>query len=376
MNPRRVLFIAEGQLGDLLLLTPALRAMKESFPSASIAVLILERRSYNREEGSSEIIRQTQDQSATVLSTNPNIDQLFLLDRPLITSQQGIARFRVELEVIRFLREKQFDTVICTFPEDRFALWAFASGANVRIGQKEQSLSWLLTHRPEVRKQDRGVLQYYCDLVRIAGAQVESDRTEYIVPDTSEQWAHDFLRSHGLDAAANLVAVHPGATGNYKIWPADRYASLIDTLQSDAKTTVVLCHGLHDARIIKMIRDRLRTKIVAADTGSSVGHLAALLRKSALCISNDSGPRHLAVAVGTPSLALFRQFREREWGIYGSRSNCVILQGSHACSLCPAGLCMDKLPEGEEFASFCLRMVTVEQAAFQAKKVLDFPKNK
>ena len=376
MKPINVLFVAEGQLGDLLLLTPALRAMKESFPSASITVLIVERRSNDREWLPNEVLWQVHDQSATVLSTNPSIHQLFRLNRTLLTSKHGIARLRAEVEVIRFLRKQEFDMVVCTFPEDRFALWAFASGAHVRIGEREQGLSWLLTHRPEIRKRDRGVLQYYCDLVRTAGAQIESDRTEYVVPDSSKQWADDFLQGHGLEAATRLVVVHPGATGNYKIWPAERFASLIDTLQSDTKASVVLCHGSHDIPIVERIRDKLKTSAVQADTGSNIGHLAAILKRSALCISNDSGPRHLAVAVGTPSLALFRQFHEREWGVYEGGSNCTILQGGDPCPSCPIGACLDRIPEGEAFGSFCLRMVTVEHAFLQAMKMLDFPKNK
>ncbi len=376
MNPRHILFIAEGQIGDLLLLTPALRAMKMQFAQASISVLIVERRLGSREArpAESSVVQLLGGPTDSILSTNPNIDQIFLIDRERIKSRRGLARMRAELDVMRFLRRQRFDCVVSTFPEDRFALWAFGSGAQIRVGQRDQALSWLLTHKPSVKKRDNGVLEYYCGLVRAIGANVRSTRTEYDIPAASRKWANDFVRHHDLVNGRRVVAVHPGASGNYKIWPPDRYAALIDLLQSQANARVVLCRSLHDDGIVDGILERLQTTIVEADTGG--GNLAALLSSCALCISNDSGPRHLAIAVGTPSLAFFRQFHDREWQVYPELPLCATLKGNDRCPACPSGSCFDRIPQNEQFGSFCLRMVTVEQAALQAKKMLDFPTNK
>jgi ADP-heptose:LPS heptosyltransferase len=378
MDPRRILFIAEGQLGDLLLLTPTLRAVKETFSSVSISVLIVERRLTGRVASSlgQTAIQPLRGSSDSVLSTDPNVDEILVVDREALRSLRGLARIRAELEVVRFLSRKKYDAAVSTFPEDRFALWAFLSRAKVRVGQKSQGLSWLLTHKPEIEKQDRGVLQYYCELARAIGARVTSERTGYIVPEPSREWAAQVLHDNNLESANRLIVVHPGATGNYKIWPPDFYAAFVDILQSTIGTRVLLCRGLQDEAVVAEIRNRLHTEVVELDTGDNVGHLAGLLQRCDLCVSNDSGPRHLAVAVGTPSLALFRQFHDREWQVYPEGDRCAILRSNQLCPVCPPGTCLDKLPASKKFGSHCLRMVSVERAVAKVNEILAFQKSK
>jgi ADP-heptose:LPS heptosyltransferase len=302
---------------------------------------------------------------ATALSGNANVDAMYVLDRNALRSRTGFQRIKAELDVIRFLRSKKFDTVICTFPEDRFVAWAFLSGAAVRIGQKAQPLSWLLSSTPDIRKNSRGVLEYYCDLVGSLGAKVESTSTECFVPVSSVRRMDEALAGLNIDRTKDLVAVHPGATGDYKIWPPERFAALIDHLQRRCGVQVVLCSGALDKPVLDAIEQRLHKRVAVVDTSFSIGDLAAVLQRSLLCVSNDSGPRHLAVAVGTPTLALFRQFHEREWKIYPESPTCVTLVGLGQCPVCPAGACLDRIPEGEQYGSYCLRMVSLERAVEQ-----------
>ena len=372
MNLRRLLFVAEGQLGDLLLLTPALRAVRTSFPGASISVLIVERHS------SAEMptgIQRLAEPHNSILSTNPNVDELFSISRESLRSLRAFERMRAELAVVQFLRGKKYDAVVSTFPEDRFALWAFLSGASVRVGQKKQGLSWLLTHTPEIEKRDRGVLQYYCDLVRALGATVRSDRTEYNIPAPAHYWADRFLQSNNLETTTRLIALHPGATGDYKVWPPDSYAELIDYLQELQNTRVILCSSPYDVSVAAEIRRLVHTTLIEADTGHDIGRLAALFQRCSLCITNDSGPRHLAVAIGKPTLAFFRQFHDREWQIY-PEEKAPILKSGEMCPVCPPHVCLDRTPDGERFGSHCLRMIEVAEAAKKAEEILAFQHSK
>lgn len=369
--PERILFLAEGQLGDLLLLTPALRATKGSFPQSHISVLVVERRSSDDAKPNrfSDLRATEKEREASALSTNMNVDELLVLSRQALREEKGFARAGAELSVIRFLRDRKFDTVICTFPEDRFTQWAFLSGARVRIGQRKQALYWLLTDKPDIEKQVRGVLEYYCDLVRVLGVRVGSVHTEYILPQSSEQWAEDFLQKEHLEPGRKIVSVHPGASGNYKIWPPERYAALMNRLY-DMNTAVLLFSESFDEPILGAIRQLVKRPYIEVRTGKCVGNLAAIIRRSALCITNDSGPRHLAVAVGTPSLAFFRQHCDREWGVYPETVHCKTLTGTQPCQACPQGVCHDRMPDGQQFASYCVRMIGVDDAVEQAWKML------
>lgn len=364
-----VLFIAEGQLGDLLLLTPAIRAVKETFPHSRVSVLVLERRTITplKDTSAQEPFIQT-GRGSGPLATNPNVDTVVTIDRNALRSFKGLERIRNEFDVVRFLRSKRFDAVVCTFPEDRFALWAFASGASLRIGQHNQPFRFLLTHTPKIEKSEAGVLEYYCSLVKAIGANVRSPATEYVVPDEARRWCDQYLRSNNV--TGKLVAVHPGATGDYKIWPPERFASVIDTLQVESRVKVILCHSQYDVPVVKEIMANLKSKILVHDTGDDLAKLAAILQKCSLCFTNDSGPRHLAAAVGTPSLAVFRQHHDREWKAYPESSLHSTLKSMSTCQVCPAGVCLDRIPAEEHFSSHCLRMVTIKYVVDKARRML------
>jgi len=372
MIPQKILFISEGQLGDLLLLTPALRATKRAFSSARVSVLIVERRKAPIPRSShAPISKGSPSQINSVLATNPNVDELLIVDRDALRSRSGLGRLKAELDVVRALRKENFDVAICMFPEDRFVLWAFASGAKIRVGQRDQPLHWLLTHKPDLRKDARGVLEYYCELVRAIGVTVESRETEFQISERGKRWAQDFLLRQSIETSNQLVAIHPGATGNYKIWPPESYARLIDRLQSEADVTVVLCSGSQDGEVVDAIKRCLQTHVLEAITTDDVEKLGALLQRCSLCVSNDSGPRHLAAALGVPSLAFLRQYHDREWKVYPEDDNHATLQGTERCPACPSGVCLDRIPERERFGSYCMRMIGVEEAFTRIRQLLN-----
>ena len=123
--PQNILVLAEGQLGDLLLLTPALRAIRTGFPEAQVSVLILQRRGMTQKKlDSSEPVRPADPAgTACVLTSSSAVDQVYEVDRSALRMLKGIHRLRGETGVARWLRSRRFDAVLCTFPEDRFAIY-------------------------------------------------------------------------------------------------------------------------------------------------------------------------------------------------------------------------------------------------------------
>jgi heptosyltransferase II len=374
MELRRILFIAEGQLGDLLILTPALRATKKTFPSAFISVLLLQRRRYDSPDSTAGMlpVYSPHGGTAVVLLANPNVDEVLEIDRHALRSLRGAARIRSESIIVREIRKRNFESVVCTFPQDRFVLWAYASGAKVRVGQRRQALWRLLTHTPDILKSDGGVLKYYCNLVSAIGAKAESFATEYSVPEIAQQRAAELLDARDLKHVPCLIAVHPGASGSYRIWPPERYAALIDLLQARSGCKVLLCGSVFDQQAVSEVKRRVRTNVEVINTGESVAELAALLQKCALCISNNSGPRHLAIAVGVPSLAIIPQFDDREWKIYEDDRRCATLQGTQRCPACPPGRCLNLIPENESYGSHCMRMIEPGTVLSKTNQILAF----
>jgi ADP-heptose:LPS heptosyltransferase len=210
------------------------------------------------------------------------------------------------MEIVRFLRSKKYDTVICTFPEDRFVLWSLGAGAKQRVGQKQQRMGWMLNVRPDIHKEIGGVLNYYCDLAEAAGGKVDSSETEYRVPDSGREWADRFLTTHNLKGKPRLVVLHPGASAPHRMWPPDRCAAVIEILRSDGRTAVVLCGSEADSTVVGEVKRHLRTEIPVAEPGGSIPNFAGLLQACMLCICNDSGPRHQPLRLELPPLPLPR----------------------------------------------------------------------
>lgn len=361
-------------MGDQVALTPALRAAKASFPDAFIAVFATYRRPTDPEkaEAFQNLAPSPIESANTIFSNDPNVDELYVLDRYAFKSLTLRSRLAAEWSVVRFLRAKHFDTVISTVPHrERFIVWGVLAGARNRVGARNQGMHWLLTHAPDIEKAKRGVVEYYCDLVRAVGGQIRSTRTEFTVPKKSLQWADRELERIGVQPGATFVALHPGASGWYKVWPPERYAALIEVLQRRRKIEVVMVMSEHDRRIVHAIQTFLETPLREIDCTGSVANLAAVLRRSALCISNDSGPRHLAVAVGTPSLAFFRRHHDKEWDVYNAVPHCATLKSREPCPACPPEKCYDRIPEGEQFGACCLRMIGVEQAVERADALME-----
>ena len=374
-SPGRICIVAEGQLGDLLILSPALRALKESFPSASLTVLVLQRRSYDGSSSAprSVLTEDVQGGTAAVLRSDPNVARVAEIDRQTLRALGGLPRVRAELSVIRWLRRGRFDTVICTFPQDRFYLWAFLSGARARVGEEGKSFSVLLTHRIRNKKSQGGVLAYYCALAEAAGATVRSQRTSVVISPAHSERAASRWRSLGLPEEKPVVAIHPGASGGYRIWPPGNYAALIDHLQRGG-IPVILTGSSYDSEVLGEVNRRCGNPPPLVIT-PDVLDLAALLRKCALCVSNNSGPRHLAVAAGVRSLALIPRFDDGEWKIYADETEAGTMQSREDCPACPPTACRNTLPAGERYGSHCMRALSVHDVAARVDMLLGSPRS-
>jgi ADP-heptose:LPS heptosyltransferase len=362
MIPGDILWIAEGQLGDLLLMTPALRAIHTTYPGSRQTILVVQRRTYDRRPSPdpSAVLRRPEGGTSAVFDHNPHVAGVMELDRALLRSLSPLKRLRAEASVIGWLRRQKFDTVISSFPQDRFYQWAFASGAPVRIGQEGSPASRLLTRRTSHKKEVIGVLSYYCRLAEMAGAVVASEQTECPVDPAAGEMMDGKLRSIGMSPGSPLLAVHPGASGPYNVWPPERFAEVIDAVRSGG-TGVVLCGSEWDRPIVEAVRKECRSDVQVLLIEGGIHELGALLERSTVCLSNDSGPRHLAIAVGTKSVAVISRIKNRAWGIYGDPARSVHLSSPDPCPSCGTSACHDRIPAGSEYGSYCMRGVSAPE---------------
>jgi|GEM_PF-857754 len=388
MSLSRTLVIAEGQLGDLLILVPALRALKAGNTTQHVTVLVVKRRpgpagvadagpipeksasaGTARAESPGPLLYQGgKTGPASVLNSLPYVDRVLELDRARLRALKGPARLRGEWEIIRALRRERFDAVICTFPEDRFVLWARASGARRRVGQYAQPLRRLLTDTPHILKEELGVLRYYLALASALGAKAVDERTEFAIPASARAWAREFIAAHS-PGTGPLVVVNPGASGDYRIWPPERFSALLAKLRANG-VRVILCGGPMDDEVMQAVTTAHQSAIPVARMGADLTRDGALFAGSDLVVTNDSGPRHLAIAVGARSLAVIQRHHHREWGVYAESDSCATVRSEKECPVCPRGVCHDRRREGERFGSVCMRMVSVETVYDRVMRML------
>jgi len=351
----RIIFLTRSGLGDLLLMTPAIRAVRESYPLARISILI-------------------KQELREVFEHNSDVDEILTFDSQALRETTGWRRLREELRSLRLLRSGGFDVAIAFYPEDRTAWWAYLSGARHCVGQRRQPFHFLFNIKVDGYEKKAGVREYFLETVRAINAETASRQTTFHLSHEEQSWARDFILSHGLDDANMLIGVHPGASERYKIWPPENLAAVIDELRRGGDTKVLLLQGPDDEEIIREITVRMNPTPIVASTGTKLGRLAALMKLCRLCIVADSGPRHLAAAIGTPTIAIFRKTHAPAWGIYGKEGGHVVVESELPCPHCPAEKCGDKIPGGKGFGAYCLRFIPVDAVLSKVREMTDQPR--
>ncbi|MFQ5411953.1 MAG: lipopolysaccharide heptosyltransferase II [Phycisphaerae bacterium] len=282
-KPGRILVFVPNWVGDAVMATPALKAIRSRFPNARITHLM---RSY----------------VADVLA---GID---FADARCLWPPDGDARNMLAL--IRHLRRDRFDLAILLTNSFRSALIARLSGAKRRVGYARDARGWLLTDRltPE-RKNGAFVpvpaLDYYNNLARSAGCEAIDERLTLATTAGDEAAIDERLGPH--DPTRPLVILNPGANyGSAKCWPAEKYAALSDALVAKYNARVVASVGPKERPIADRLAAATRRPLeIFHDPPLGLGPLRSLIRRCDLLITNDTGPRHFAAAFDRPVITIY-----------------------------------------------------------------------
>ncbi|MBI4432808.1 MAG: lipopolysaccharide heptosyltransferase II [Candidatus Omnitrophica bacterium] len=333
----RVLFIRLDRIGDLALSLPAVEAVKEQFPNAHLSLMT---RSY------------TQD----LLQGHPLLDEVI----PYRYEKGG--RHRSLLGYWRFLKEirrRNFDVVFILHPSTRSHLLPALAGIPYRVGF-DSRLPFLLTHRAADRRHEgkRHESEYTLDVVRAFGVQSSPDK-KFEIPLT----AYDIQKPK----SGGMIALHPGASCPSKRWPQERYAELARQLKEKLGLPIALIGGKEEMELGKALSSRLGDGVVDLTGRLSLRELTIFLKSCRLLISNDSGPVHVAAAVGTPVLTLFGRnaagLSAARWKPLGAGHR--IIQKDVGCVTCLAHRCTINFE--------CLKAISTEEVSATAVDMLMKP---
>lgn len=344
---RRILIRANNWIGDVVMISPAVRAIRERFTGARIAILAK---------------RWVLD----ALGGNPFFDELVEYDHE--GRHAGVAgRMHLAAELRRggaidlaVLFQKAFDA----------AAIAWMSGARVRVGYATDWRSLLLTHAIPLPRADTHHVEVFLGLARALGCPVRETTPFFHLTDADRARAQAELAAAGVGVSTCLVAIHPGASKEPRAWHAGRFASVARGLRASHGATFLLLGGPADGPLLAQIRGALpQEAIVSVPENGSLKESAARLARCQLFIGNDSGPMHLASALGVPTIGLFGPGSPRTTGPTGTAGRAVALGRDYPCSPCGQNF-FRECPPAPSGKPFCLEEVTAQDVEAAASALL------
>ena len=284
--PRRILLTQLRRIGDVVLTTPVLRALRKAYPQAHLAYL-------------------TEAPADEALRGNPHVDQVHVLPRG-----KGL---RAELAVWWRLRRERFDLVVDCFGSSRSALLTRFTGAPRRIGFNFRGRRVFYTDAVAMPPGRRYAAEHKALLLAPLGLSLDT-LTPEVFPDAAACAAADArLAALGVGPDDLLVGLCPVSRQPYKVWPAERFAAVADHLVGQHGARVLFFRGPGEEGFVAQVRSHMRHAALPDYPVPGLMEMAALLARCHLLVGNDNGPRHFAIAVGTPTVGIFGRTRGINW---------------------------------------------------------------
>jgi heptosyltransferase-2 len=329
-----VVVAAPNWVGDVVMATPAFRAVRASCPGARVTLLV---RPY----------------TLPVLAGAPWFDRVVEISgKPrslaaLVRASVALRKARADLAVV--------------FPNSfRSALMAWLGGARMRVGYERDGRSILLTSA-EPRPWEAGrfrpvyMAEYYLALLRPLGMNPAGTALELFVTEEEDRKARDLFDRWGLGPDDPVVGVNPGAAwGSSKCWPPERFAEAADRISRASGARILVLTGPGEEEVGERIAETMQTPcLLPSPAEIPLDVLKPVVRRLGLLVTNDTGPRHYASALGTPAVVVMGPTDPR----YTSRpdEDATVLQSERDCVPCHLKTC----PRGHE----CMLDISPESVA-------------
>lgn len=357
-NPH-ILLIRPDHLGDLVLTTPVLEALRDHAPDAHITMMV-------------------GPWSGDVVARHPAIDRLITCPFPGFqrAPQSALAPYLLLLRVASQIRRGKYDLAINLRPDFWWgAALLYLAGIPRRIGYAIQPGTPFLTHTLSPRAREHATVSN----LRLLSAGLQALRLPaleepytagryplHFVPTAQERrQVAERLDRAGIDADTPIVVIHAGSGAAVKLWRTEAWANCANALTgaqtSATPVRIVLTGSKAEQPMLAKIAQRM-TEPPLLVTDATVGQLAALLQRARLVLGVDNGPLHLAVAQGTPTVQIFGPTDVRIFGPWGASERHIAISSSRRCPTCPTIPCgrLDFRPD-ELPAHPCVRAIPEQQ---------------
>jgi lipopolysaccharide heptosyltransferase II len=366
----RILLVRPDHLGDLILTTPVFQALKHQAPGAHISVMV---GPWSRE----------------IIERHTGIDRILTCPFPGFqrTAQKALTPYILLFKTAKQLQREHFDVGINLRPDFWWgAALLYLARIPHRVGYALEPGKPFLTHALPFQSPQHATISNLC-LASAALQSIGYPRLEapfipehyslHFIPTPDEQlWASTRLINEGIDVDSPLVMIHPGSGAAVKLWRSRGWAfcadALTKSLTMSTPVRIMLTGSKKERPMLEEIARNMQSPAVLV-TDATIGQLAALQAKAVLVLSVDSGPLHLAVAQGTPTIQLFGPTDPRIFGPWGQKERHIVLASTFRCSSCPNIPCgrLDFSPQ--EVADHpCVRLITEQQVLSAVDRLMPF----
>lgn len=322
----RVLLLNATALGDWFFSTPTFRALKETYPHWLLDALVNPRH-------------------RDLAATNPHLSRIWLYP----------GRGGALLSLMNQLRRQPYDLAVILHGNDPEAsLIAHATGAPFIIGSANSPLAF--TYSATVSHPDpfEHAIERRLAYARLLGAETENRRMELTVPEAEVEGARDILVHHFGRLPDLLVALHPTGSAPYKWWPLERYAEVGKYLFDRHQAAILILSGTRDRLAAESLTAKLPGPALLTGGRFPLLTVAGLLRHCRLLIANDSGPLHMGLALGVPTLALLGADHPArigpyrvDWGTYLYAKEGACPEPNCLTRRCPDNKCLQAISTEE-----------------------------
>ncbi len=340
----KILIRVNNWIGDVVMVSPALRAVRRTYPRAEITLL-----------ARSWVIDS--------LRGSPYFDRLIEYDRKGVHAG-GWGRWKL----IRRLRRERYDMALLFQKAFEAALFAYLARIPRRIGFSTDARGWLLTDALALPKQGHHV-EHFLQLAEAVGCDTTDRRLSFHVTPAARDAAYRFMRQHRLLEAPLRVGIHAGASKAPRAWHASRFAEVATALASQMGARILLFGSDADAPLLETIRRESGDVCLAPPRGQSLQVMAALMEHCHLVVCNDSGPMHVAAALRVPIVALFGPGSPERTGPFTDPALVRVLTRDYPCSPCRQDFFRECRP-AESGKPFCLEEISAAEVVAASRDLL------
>jgi lipopolysaccharide heptosyltransferase II len=343
-----ILCVRLDSLGDVLMTTPAIRALQESAPDRRITLL-------------------TSPQGLAAARLVPEIDDVWVHEAPWIKATRPRASSAIDHLFLDRLRQANFDAavVFTVYSQNPLpaAFLCYLADIPLRLAHCHENPYQLLTDwvpDPEPAQLIRHETRRQLDLVAQIGCFPSKQGLSLQVPDLARERVKEQLEELGLEGGPPWVVIHPGATAASRRYPPELFAEVADRLMLECGWRVVFTGTSDERELVRQVQTLMTLPAVSLAGRLDIGELAALIELAPLLIANNTGPVHMAAAVGTPVVDLYALTNPQHtpWMVLNR-----VLYHDVPCKYCYKSIC----PEGHQN---CLRLVSPQEVVDAAQELL------